>query len=82
MMVGGRPKDTVWDYYNRLFDKNGRQVGVECKDCKLKVSAKADRMRAHRDKKHSPPVSASADCTLSGNKVRFMYRPVYACIIS
>lgn len=41
--------DNVWAHYEKVTE-NGKLLHVNCVDCGTKVSAKAIRMRNHRDK--------------------------------
>ena len=45
---GGKPKDPIWDMYI-ITQEDGKTV-TKCMDCNAKVSAKSDRLKAHRSK--------------------------------
>ena len=55
MFKGGRPKDPIWDHFNRLVQ--GSKVTAQCKICLHIQTCKPDRMKAHYAKcaKQSEP---------------------------
>ena len=42
-----KPKDPVWNFYSAFDDE---KKTIRCLDCKAEVSAKALRLRTHREK--------------------------------
>ena len=47
---GGRPVDPVWQFYVRI-ETDGKTRHAKCQECQSLISAKVERLRAHR-KKH------------------------------
>ena len=46
---GGRPVDPIWQFYVRV-STDGKIPKAKCTECETMVSAKVERLRAHRQK--------------------------------
>lgn len=54
-----KPKDPVWNYFDIIETGNKKQA--KCKDCGSIVSAKSDRLRAHRLKCKKPETQSDTE---------------------